>query len=328
MAGPAKELVKTGQTKAALEQGLDYISEESEYQFQLYKQKVLPADGYVFWMPSGGPVTVKGSLHYSLETLQEADEMAGDGIILFTTAKQLMTFGQTKAPTLMVVSIGENQADDPAKKPVRFAFSGQGNFYAQAGLWHYNGRRVMPAMASQLLDAGVTIDPSRAITSNSLPLWLAMNDYIQAYGGPPTGPGLTLYPSYLVAENITPPYGVVDIIDTDGLASAPTLSESGAPSHTQLCRDVIDVTLYGLQNNEALLFQDFVNQYSLDTDLIGIMNVPVVKDEKRVQAELRTIGMKKTMRYIISYYQSNSLAVARALIESAPYDFYINPQPL
>ena len=324
MAGRAKELGTSTQTKAALAQGLDYISEESTYQFQAYTQKVLPIDGYVFWMPSGAPVSIKGSLHYGLETMQETDELAGDGSILFTCTDKVMTFGQTKAPKLFVVSIGENEADDPNKNPVRFAFSGQGNFYAQAGLWHYNGHRVMPAMASQLLDAGVTIDASRAIANNSLPLWLAMNGYVQAYAGVPTTPGITLYPAYLPGENIRPPYAVVDVIETDGIGAAPLLGTTN-PSHQQLCRDVVDITLYGLQNNEVLAFQDFVNQYSVDTDLIGIMNIPVPKDEKRPDTALRALGMKKRIRYEISYYQANSAVVARALINSAPYDFYLNP---
>lgn len=87
----------------------------------------------------------------------------------------------------------------------------------------------------------------------------------------------------------------------------------------------MDITLYGLQNNEALAFQDFVNQYSLDTDRIGVMNMPVPKDDKRTAPHLRTLAMKKTMRYEVSYYQSLSVTVARQLIESAIPEFIINP---
>lgn len=317
------------QMRGALEQGLDYLDQDSEYSLQAYIQVVLPLDGFVFWQPVSIKTKVGGSLHYGLETIQEADELAGDGPVIFTAKKQVMTFGQTKAPMLYVITIGENDANNPLENPVRFAFSQQGNFYAQADLWHYTGRRVMPAMATQLLDLGVVIDPDRAVVSNSLPLWLAMNSYEQSYPGQPMGPGIVLYPSYMVPENIAPPYAVVDIREdaTTAIGSAPLLGgQFGA--HTQLVKDVVDITFYGLQNNEALSFQDFVNQYSLDTDRFGIMNMPVVRDAKRTQTELKTIAMKKTMRYEVSYYQSISTTVARQLITAASATVVTNPVPI
>lgn len=323
MPGPAKAAPAQGQIRAALEQGLEYLDQSSEYTFQPYTRVVLPVDGFVFWKPAP-TVKFKGSLHYGLGTQQNADETAGDGPVLFTSEKQVMTFGQTANPMLYVVTVGENETDDAKKNPVRFAFMEQGNFYAQADLWHYTGSRVMPALATQLLDPGnPPIDQTRAIVSNSLPLWLATNSYVPPYAGLQSG--ITLYPSYLAAENAVPPYGVVDVVDTTGIGSAPLLNGAQFGAHTQLCRDVVDITLYGQQNNEALTFQDFINQYSLDTDSIGIMNVPVPIDDKRTAPNLKTIAMKKTMRYEVSYYQSISTSVARQLIESALSDFYLNP---
>jgi hypothetical protein len=158
-----------------------------------------------------------------------------------------------------------------------------------------------------------------------LPFWLAMNSYDQPYPGVPTTPGVTIYPSFEVAENAAPPYVVVDILDTTAIGSAPLLNGAQFGAHTQLVKDVIDITLVGLQNNEALTFQDFVNQYSLDTDNIGVMNMPVVKDLKRTAPHMKTIAMAKSMRYEVSYYQSISTSVARQLIESAVPTFIINP---
>lgn len=312
--------------QAAIEQGLDYLSQESEYTFQEYTQTVLPIDGYVFWTPTAAPQTVKGSLHYGLETVQEADELAGDGSVVFTTNIRVMSFGQTKSPRLYVVTVGENQTDDPLKNPVRFAFSSQGNFYPEAGTWHYHGRRVMPALASQLLDKGVAIDPSRAIVSNSLPLWLALNSYES--GVPVPAQAFTLYPAFLAAENAVPPYATVEIKQgPDAIASAPLLG-SQFGSHTQLVKDVVEITFYGLQNNEALSFQDRVNQYSLDTDALGIMNMPVAVDVPRTAAELKTIAMKKCMRFEVSYYQSITETVAHQLILAASATVQVNPDPL
>lgn len=313
------------QLQGALASGLDALDQESTYSFQLYTRVVLPLDGYVFWKPSGKPVPTGGSLHYALETAQDADQTAGSGDVLFTSKTQLGTFGQTVNPTIWVVTVGENPTDDPAKNPVRFAFRRQGHFYAQAGVWHYAGERVMPALATQLLDPGNPVDLTRAVVSNSLPIWLAMNTYAQPYDGAPTTPGVTLYPSFEVAENLAPPYGVIDVVDTVAIGSAPLLNGAQFGYHSQLCRDVVDVTLYGLQNNEALSFLDFVNQYSLDTDNLGVMNMPVPKDEKRTAPEIKTIAMKKTIRFEVSYYQNIVSSVARTLIEHAVPTFIINP---
>lgn len=312
------------QQQGALRQGLEVLDQMSEYELQPYTRVVLPIDGYVFWQPAKAKIKVKGSLHYGLETLQNPDEVVGDGTIVFTAEDQIMTFAQTAAPMIYVLTIGENDTDDPKKNPVRFAFSQQGHFYAQAGIWHYTGRRILPALVTQLLDPGNTVDQTRAIVSNSLPLWLATNNYTPPYAG--LSSGITLYPSYEVAENIAPPYGVVDILKTEPVQGVPLLGgQFGA--HTQLVKDTIEVTLYGMQNNACLTFQDFINQYSLDTDAFGVMNMPVVSDPKRPQPEIKTIAMKKTIAYEVSYYQSQSVAVARKLIATAPYAIYLQPGP-
>lgn len=320
------------QAQGALAMGLDVLDQASDYEFTAYTRTVLPVDGYVFWTPTSKPLTASGSLHYALETVQNPDEVAGDGDIIFTSKSQISQFGQpgtrSQPSMLYVITVGENQTNDPDQNPVRFAFNRQGHFYAQAGLWHYAGRRVMPALATQLLDPGNTIDLTRAITSNSLPIWLSMNTYQQSYSGAPTTPGVTIYPADMVAENLVPPYAVVDIVDTSAIGSAPLLNGAQFGYHTQLCRDVVDVTLYGLQNNEALAFQDFVNQFSVDTDDIGIMNMPVVSDSNRRTApEIKTTAMKKTIRYEISYYQSVTTSAARQMIAAATPAFIVNPNP-
>src|ERR1700677_3434826 len=46
--------------------GLQTISDGEATTFQLYVRWVLPIDGYVFWLGTGNPVRVKGSLHVSV----------------------------------------------------------------------------------------------------------------------------------------------------------------------------------------------------------------------------------------------------------------------
>ena len=70
---------------------------------------------------------------------------------------------------------------------------------------------------------------------------------------------------------------------------------------------------------------DTVNQYSLDTDSIGIMNMPIVRDEKRPQSELQVIAMKKTIEFDVSYYQTRINDIARQLIESCIVEYSVAP---
>ena len=129
----------------------------------------------------------------------------------------------------------------------------------------------------------------------------------------------TIYPSYLIPSNLKPPYIGVDISATDCLQSAPYIDENG--NHSQLMTDKIKLTLYGLNNNQAMDFLDFVNQYTLLTENMGIMNTPRVMDEKRTQAELRIIAQKKTVDFEVSYYQSRVNNVSQQLILSCLPNF-------
>ena len=129
----------------------------------------------------------------------------------------------------------------------------------------------------------------------------------------------TIYPSYLIPSNLKPPYIGVDISTTDCLQSAPYIDENG--NHSQLMTDKIKLTLYGLNNNQAMDFLDFVNQYTLLTENMGIMNTPRVMDEKRTQAELRIIAQKKTVDFEVSYYQSRVNNVSQQLILSCLPNF-------
>jgi hypothetical protein len=60
-----------------------------------------------------------------------------------------------------------------------------------------------------------------------------------------------------------------------------------------------------------------VFQYSQNTDNIGIMNMPVIQDEKEAQPEFGIIAMKKSITFEVSYYQSTVNNIAQKTIESA-----------
>jgi hypothetical protein len=300
------------QMNGALLAGLQVLSEDQEIIFTVYTRKILPVDGFVFWDPTSNPqvVKVKGSLHYVQDIEQNVDETVGVGPVVFTAKSQITDFSQAGLNQLFVAKVGS----------FRYAFRGQKGFYQQADIWHYVGSTIPPALEPQLLDPGNPVDLTQAVVSNSLPLWLAMNGYNPSYAGL-TLP-LTLYPAMLVTENLVPPYGVVDVIRTEPIQSTPLRGVNGFGLHTQLVKDTVEITTYGLQNNAALTLQDFVDQYSLDLDTLGVMTPWAPVDEKRGQAELRTLAMKKTYSIDVSYYQSQSITAALQLILSAGLAYY------
>ena len=83
-----------------------------------------------------------------------------------------------------------------------------------------------------------------------------------------------------------------------------------------MIQETVKIVIYGLRNNVALDFQDYVLSNSLN-DKFGIMNMPIIKDEVRTQSELNVRGMKKSIEFEISYYQSVAQDIARQLILSS-----------
>ncbi len=302
------ELANQSQLSGALQDGLTVLDLQQTVTFQAYSRVVLPLDGYVFWQPTT-QLVAQGSLHYAQDQVQEEDETYGLANVTFITAQQITDFGQAGKSLIYVASVDG----------FRYAFSQQQGFYSQAGLWHYSGKSIAPALLTQLLDQPASIDPAQAVVSNSLPLWLALNGYAPAYvtDGSAFANPVTLYPSFLTVPDLVPPYAAVHIGDEDTrpLQAVPTVDQDR--NHWQLVSDRVRVTLYGLQNNAALDFVDCVMQYSLDTDNFGVMNMPVVRDAKRPQNELNAIAMKKTVEFEVSYYQARVAQVARQLILSA-----------
>ena len=303
--------------------------------FTKYVKLVLPIDGYVFWVradllsqsalvgatlmnaaPIGSApsvvtpaatVTVDGSLHYATDVEQSADKTVSRNRLLFTCQALIEDFNQI-GPAVLFIAIYEG---------VQFAFSGRDWWFTQTGTYHYVGTAVYSDMATQLISSMNGFDPVSSIVSNSLPLWLALNNYVPIYPTFGNSPGITLYPSFLSPLNLKPPYATIAIPPESTEALQATPAFDGRGSHWQLVSERVLVTLWGTRNATAMDFIDMVNQHSLDYDTFGIMSTPVPRDEKRSQTELQALAMKKTIEYRISYYQQRANDVARQLILSA-----------
>jgi len=288
---------------ASLEAGIDVLSLSQEIVFTQYQREVLPLDGFIFWLRTSTTKTIQGSLHYSINSEQREDESIALRSVIFTAREQVDDLAAIAPNVLWIAQVDEDY----------YAFSQQGNFYEQAGIYHYQGFAVWPAMRSQLIDNINDLNPGEAVVSNSLPFWLTLNAI------------MPVYPSFLIPQDIRPPYAAVHIdpATTRAIQAAPLLNYQ--LSHFQLARETVKITMYGVRNNEALDYLDYVCQYSLSSDAFGIMNMPVVRDEKRTQSETTTIAQKKSIEFDINYYQTRLNDETRQFILKTIQNYIINP---
>jgi hypothetical protein len=298
---------------ANLRAGLDAISYDQVVNFTKYVKMVLPLDGFVFWVnanltpSSTAPLTItaKGSLHYSTRKVQDDSEVYGLSTVIFNS----------EVPLHQDLSlIGPNEIYIGTIDLITFAFSNRADWYQQAGIYHYSGDATYPFMQSQIINDPAQLLARNAVVSNSLPLWLMLNNYAPFYG---FGNSIPLYPSKLIPPNTFPPYGSVQIAPegTTSIASIPRLSRHS--SHYQLSKDVVRIVLTGVDNDAALTFLDCVLQYSQDYNYIGLMNNPLVQDEKVGQSEFGILAMRKRIEFEVSYVQNTARDIARQLILQA-----------
>lgn len=298
----AQELLSDGKSyplASALDSGVANISQDQSITFSVYTKFTLPTDGSVFWLKSTAPdIEVLGSLHYATNQEQNETDSPAINSVIFTARQAVQDFNLTDPDTLYIATLGS----------IRFSFTGRKAYYQQADLHHYYGDAVYPVMASQIIDNPASFSPT-VVVSNSLPLWLALNEV------------LPVYAAFLVPQNATGPYVAVfiDPARTLALTAAPALSSTS--THTQQCRDTVRLTVYGANNSQIMDYVDYLYNYfenycegNLAPGLAGMI---VATDAHRTQSELGVIAQKKILTFDVNYYQQQVRAIARQLIKSA-----------
>lgn len=320
------------QLKAALDAGMNTVSSSQTITFTKYVRLVLPIDGFVFWVRSdmvsdsakygaaifgltqfgqgesvtvpAETVTATGSLHYAVEKNQNEDESISINYVIFNAQEQIQDFEE----------IGQNEIYIGEFLGFRFSFSHLATAYQQAGLWHYRGDAIYPAMESQIIDDIGQFNQAQVV-SNSLPIWLSIPYSILAPGGLPF-PAFPIYPAYALPTNLNPPYATVYIPpeSTESLVASNRFDRNY--SSFQLTKENARITLYGLRNTSAVDFKNYVVRFALEQQTMGVMNAPVPRDEHRTQRELGILAMKKVIDFEVNYYQTRLNAIARQLILS------------
>ena len=164
-------------------------------------------------------------------------------------------------------------------------------------------------MRSQIINSADDIDLSDVVVSSSLPVWLALSQY------------MPMFPAMLSTQNLSPPYATVKCSNTAPIAGSFYLDEQ--QNQYQLVSEDVTISITGLRNAGVEDFLRYVQQYTLGDDAeMGVMNIPVVQDERVTQNELNIIAMRKTIKFKVNYYQQRMRNVARKLITSAIPSIY------
>lgn len=306
---------------SGLQEGLNTVSNYQELTFTLYVKYILPIDGSVFWVNGalysdtalmnaavqglamydtlGNVVptrvfSAQGALHINQDVQQLEDRNIVFNHMIFTTPQPINSFNAL-SPNLIYVANNNG---------TQFAFSRREAYFQNADLYHYRGDALYSVNATQLIDSMSGFDQVTPVVSNSLPIWLTLNQYFPVFS------------SYLTGLNYLPPYAVAHIEPSDTQAyQIPFVDQQSNP--WQLTRDRVKITIYGKRNQDALNFINYVFQYSVNTDNIGIVNLPTIQDEKMTQVELGIISQKKTITFDVSYYQTTANNIAKELIKEA-----------
>ncbi|EAA6518589.1 hypothetical protein ACGA5J_00930 [Salmonella enterica subsp. enterica serovar Muenster] len=300
------------QLSSVLQSAVETLSSGQEITFRLYVRQVLPLDGFVYWVnaeivscdelcrlniESPTRLKIKGSLHRQVIAVQDESVSKDVNNIIFTPVQPVDDFNVENPDAIYLGEYGG----------VQFAFSRMESRYQQSGIFHYRGMAILPTMRSQIIDCPEEISDERII-SNSIPLWLAMKDFA------------TVYPSYLVPQNLRPPYIAVDVRNSTPLQAAPVVYGG---QRFQLVQDSVRLTLYGFTNRMALDYIDSVVRRALEGEEFGVTNMPIPVDAKSGQVEINALAKKKTVDFEANYYQSTVRDISRQLIKKVIMNYEV-----
>jgi len=289
------------QLEGVLKAGLRVIDQSQNITFIKYTRVILPLDGFVFWVKSSlldpntaSPILqIDGSFHYNTDQRQELASTIAYQNVIFTTGTEIVDLNDLQPDEIYLGTFND----------IQFTFSSHKNYYEQSGLWHYEGQAVYPQMHTQIIDNLSLLDQRSVIVSNSLPIWISLNAYAP------------VYPSYLVPENLSPPY-IVCHINEDRTTALQPIPLVGLEGTWQLMKDKVKFVFYGFNNQDIQNYIRYIINASWQRDMFGIMSDGIyVRDGKHIQSELNVLAQEKFIELDVSYNQHSVYNAAFAFIK-------------
>lgn len=293
----------------SLKGGLDDISYNEDVIFHEYRRKVLPLDGFLFWVKTYVSRTVSGSLHVSTHSQSTEIENYDLSQLVFSTTENIHTFHSTQADRVWVGHVG----------PIRFLIGAQKNTFKEAGLFHYSAETIPPSHRPQFIETEAELDGYTPVVGTSLPLFLSLpTDTTPALNWCPWPKDVPVFPSFSAPDNQEPPYIIVHNdphkVQSAGMGAVDPLT---GDTH-QILQEHVRLTLVGLPHTQAANVRDYILHWALlHSDVLGIVNTPVLTDEKRALNEASALAMIKTLELDVMYSQNTVRHTALKLINTA-----------
>ncbi|MXV44326.1 hypothetical protein GS501_04605 [Saccharibacter sp. 17.LH.SD] len=296
---------------AALKAGLSDISYNQRVSFKQFRRVILPSDGFVFWVACSPAIDVYGSLHIRHQATQEEWQSFDKGTVTLTTRDDVRPF-YNKEHEVDHLWIGSYDT-------IKFSLSTQETHYAQAELQHYDGTILPPVLVHQLIETEAELDGRSPIVSNSLPFFLAMkHDTNPALAWCAWPQNIPVFPSFSVPNNQPPPYVSVHN-DEDSLQATHmgAVDITGTSTDT-LVQERVRLHFVGLNHQDASTILTFIPRWALlNWGKMGVLNTPVLRDDKQPLADLNTLASLKRADIDVMYSQHAARSVAFQTIQSA-----------
>jgi len=297
----------TTEIENTLFEGYQQLSGQQKITFTKYVQRVLPVDGWVFWVKASlidgeaAPFTkvYSGTLHQSVNQTQEATKTNAVTNIILTANKPI---DELKEVSATVMWLGEYDGS-------KFSFNVQNAFYDNARQYHYAGDAVYVENTPNIIDDIDDLDLENGIVTNCIPVFITLNEQVQ------------IYPAFLAPTNLKPPYATIEVKDTRGIAAGQSYNpfeDSG-----MLQWDKVELTIYGLRKKQLSDFLKYLENQQLVTEAFGMYWLPSVQNENVPQSEINVLTNKKVLNFDVNYTFDAVRSQAEAFIRSITVDFFI-----
>lgn len=290
----------------ALGAGLRDISYNKSVVFTEYKRRVLPLDGFVFWVATGRTRDVPCSLHATTTSEVKESQSFDQSHIIISTQQKIHEFHDTALNTVWMGNF----------EGIKFAIGSRTARYEQSGLFHYGAATIIPALAAQFISNSMELREKEPVIGNSFPLFLWMLDHDSiALGWCPWPEPCPIFPSFCVPDNQAAPYCSIHVSPESATPLSMGRLDPSTASTDRLVTERVKLRFYGVRHQGVEDAMSHILHWCLlNENIMGIQSTPVIRDEKEPMAEINALAMAKTFELDVIYSQHAVRSTALALI--------------